>query len=317
MLGDQLLIFEHLLLCTDQLGSHIPKPDCDYQWFSIEDDGDGQIVVIDDQRGNFWRQPRKDGLAFELNWWLIYRMLCKDIGIEFGYRKVDGFRFIHRVGTDRPAAGVELPVYHHRGEANVETAKLLMATEGPLVVLYAGCEPIDEPLAAMLRHRGCLSLPLLQNVVVNDRGVTVLLESAKDRIDAYRCQHASSDRISETEAVFVVSNDANWPQVHIKFIDQHTIRVSVDSKSRAFHYSQLAMANSRNATPTKQWTVLKSYAEAGGFIDWKSRGSSANLKKQTQELNKKLKAALGIAGAPIEYDNESGGYRTAFTIEDM
>lgn len=317
MLGDQLPIFEHLLLCTDQLGSHIPKPDCDYQWLRVEDDGDDQIVVLDEERGGFWRQSKKDGLAFELNWRLIYRMLCSDTGMEFGYRKVDGLRFIHRIGTDRPAVGIELPVYHHRGVPSIELAGLLLATEGPLVFLYSGCEPINESSSAVLRHHGCFVLPMLHNVAMNDRGATLLVEPAAKRLRDFRAQHIPATKVSEPEAAFDISNDTLWSQIQIKFIDEHTVRVSVGSTNRAFHYSQLGMANSRNAERTKQWHVLKSYAEADGFIDWKSRGASANLKKQTQELSKKLRAALGIAGMPIEYDNEAGGYRTVFSIEDV
>jgi hypothetical protein len=316
MLGDSLPIFEHFLLCTDRLGSHIPKPDCDYQWLRIEDDGDGKIAVFDEELGKFWQQPKQEGLAYELNWRLVYRMLCDAIGVEFGYRKADGLRFIHRVGTDRPAVGVEIPVYHHRGEPHVELANLLLATEGPLIFLHSGCEPIDEASASMLRHRGCFVLPMLHNLAMNDRGAVVLAEPAAKRLADFRAQHAPSTKVSEPEAAFNISTDTSWSQVRIKFIDQHSIRISTGSSSRAFHYSQLGMANSRNAERTKQWHVLKAYAEADGFINWKSRGSSANLKKQTQELNKKLKAALGIAGVPIEYDSEAGGYRTVFSIED-
>lgn len=317
MLGDQLSIFEHFLLCTDELGSHIPKPDCDYTWFRIEDEGDDAISVIDEERGDFWRQPKRDGLAYELNWRLIYRMLCGESGINFGYRKLDGFRSIYRIGTDRPAVGFEIPVYHHRGQPSVGLADLLMATEGPLVFIHSGVAPLSESFAAMLRHRGCFELTMLHNFAMDDRGVVVLAESAAKRLHDFRAQHGPATKVSETEAAFDLSGSISWSRVHFKFLDQHTVRASVGSRNRTFHYSQLAMANSRNAEPTKQWHVLKSYAEADGFINWKSRGSSANLKKQTQELNKKLRNAIGIEGVPIEYDSDAGGYRTVFSIEDV
>ena len=133
MLGDHLPIFEHLLLGTDQLGSHIPKPGCKYTWFAIEDDGDDQIILFDEDTGEIWHQPKRDGLAFEVNWRLIYRMLLDGVGIEFGYRKLDGLKFIHRIGADRPAMGVELPVYHHGARPEVELSELLLMTDGPFV----------------------------------------------------------------------------------------------------------------------------------------------------------------------------------------
>lgn len=317
MLEDHLLVFEHFLLCTGQLGSHIPKTGCQYQWFRIEEEDDDQIVVIDDDRGNFWRQPKKDGLAFEVNWRLIYRMLCEDLGIEFSYRRVEGLKLVHRIGIDRPAMGVELPVYHYRGSLCVELAKLMVMTEGPFVLLHWGGDEIDEQSAAMLRNRNCLALPMLHSVAMNDRGVAILIESAKRRLDDLRFHLAPAEKPSATENVFDYLNGTSWSQVHFKFVDQHTVRISADSKSRTFHYSQLSMANSRNAEPTKQWLALKAYAESNGFINWKSRGASANLKKQTQELNRKLKSTLQIAGIPIEYDSDDGGYRTIFTVEDI
>lgn len=315
MLGDRLPVLEHFLLCTDRLGSHIPKPGCKYTWFPIDEDGEDQIVVFDEDYGRIWRQPRRDGLAFKFNWTLFYRMMCDDMGIEFGYRSLEGFKFIRRIGTDRPELGVEIPVYHHRANPNLEIADLLAVTDGPLILLYSGKTELEEWTGTLFRNRGSLTISIPHSVAMNDRGSAVFVPSVKDRLNEFRSRHTQLSNIAAPEPIFEVPANANWSMVRIKFTDRHSIRVSIRGQSRTFHYSQLGMANSRNAEPTKQWLLLQKFGECGGFIHWQSTGASANVKKQTQELNKKLRAAFGIDGVPIEYEKDASGYRTVFSIE--
>ena len=156
---------------------------------------------------------------------------------------------------------------------------------------------------------------MLHNVAMDDLGAVAMIESAMQQLCNFRRQHAPVASAVAPESAFELPPETSWSQVRIKFVDQHSIRVSVLGQSRAFHYSQLGMANSRNAEPTKQWVMLQKYAEQAGLITWQSTGASANVKKQTQELNKKLRAALAIDGVPIEYDKEASGYRTVFSIE--
>jgi hypothetical protein len=114
--------------------------------------------------------------------------------------------------------------------------------------------------------------------------------------------------------VFPTPEGANWEQITIRFKDGHTVSVSAGDVRKVCNYTQMGMVNSKNADFTKQWELLQSFAESNGEIGWRSSHADAKLKKQKQELSKRLRAFFGLDDDPIEWVKGEKVYRCRFRI---
>ena len=101
----------------------------------------------------------------------------------------------------------------------------------------------------------------------------------------------------------------------IKFVDGETVSIKVGNASGTFVYSQLGMADGRNAKPTVQWELLIAFARGYGALTWSSAEASRKNQKRREMLAANLKQFFRIDGDPIEYLGETKGWRTLFTIE--
>jgi hypothetical protein len=120
------------------------------------------------------------------------------------------------------------------------------------------------------------------------------------------------DRISEF--FFPTPKGANWKDITVKFIDGHTVSVSAGDVRKVCNYTQMGMVNSKNAHFTKQWELLQSFAESNGELDWSSSYADARLKKQKQELSRRLRDFFGLNEDPIEWVKREKVYRCRFRI---
>ncbi len=316
MLGDSFRIVEHLLLASDDLGSHIPKAGCKWTWYRVVEDDPSTVITMDDETGAIFRFPRRDAAVMRLNWRLVYKSLCQSLGIELNDRGVDHIHHLRQLGSIRLAAGVELPVYHSTRCPDEPITKLVAMVNRPFVILHSLRNGAGGTSQLLLRLAVAMELSLLDFTELDSTGRVVFTAAGQNKLDQIRLQHSPVDPPVDPINTLFPPPDARWSNVHIKFLNGDNIRASIAGKSADYHYSRLGMANVRNAEPTKQWLLLRAFAANKGIIDWKSSGASANVKKQTQALNQRLSAALGIGGVPIEYDKSISGYRTTFQIED-
>jgi hypothetical protein len=74
------------------------------------------------------------------------------------------------------------------------------------------------------------------------------------------------------------------------------------------------MKSKKNGRPMVQWALLQSFAANRGQLGWAGKGAKVNVKKQKQELSRKLCAAFGIPAGPIDWDDRSKVYQTRFVI---
>lgn len=316
MLGDSFRIVEHLLLASDELGSHIPKAGCKWTWYRVVEEDPSTVITMDDETGAILRFPRRDATAMRVNWRLVYKSLCQSLGIELNDRGVDGIDHLRQLGSIRLAAGVELPIYHSTRCPDEPITKLIAMVNRPFVILHSIRSGVQSTSQLMLRSAGAIELSLLDFTELDSTGKVVFTAAGRDTFDQLRVRHTPVHLPEDRLSTLTPPPDATWSKVHIKFLDGDNIRVSIAGQSADYHFSRLGMANVRNAKPTKQWLLLRAFAANGGIIDWRTSGAAANVKKQSQELNQKLNAAFAIGGIPVEYDKSISGYRTTFEIED-
>ncbi len=314
LLGEDHQVFEHLLLATGKLGSHIPHPTCRWSWLRVEVLSPKSIITIDEETGEARPLPYRDAVVFQVNWRLICRMLASTMELSPEYRTVSEIPGLSQVAVDRSGPNLSVPIYLATGDFVSSVMHLTARIKSPCIVLRTSNLPIDSSVQLLMNSKLMLDVSLSECTKLDARGQVTFTESASRRLADFRTEHCPrSERI---EPVLSIPDHATWASLQIRFIDNETIRVSIEGESGIFHYTQLGMANSRNARPVKQWLLLRTYAENYGVLTWGDRGASPNVKKQTQELNKKLNAAFAINGTPIEYDKSIKGYRTVFSIDE-
>jgi len=113
-------------------------------------------------------------------------------------------------------------------------------------------------------------------------------------------------------AFFPTPPEAAWEHVAIRFRDNHSVSVVVGSASGIYHYSQMGMADGRDAKPTKQWELLRDFAEEHGILDWGSRKANRKKQKHRESLAEDLRRFFRIEGDPIA--SEGNGWRTLFAV---
>ena len=109
--------------------------------------------------------------------------------------------------------------------------------------------------------------------------------------------------------------NATWSDLRLKFIDGETVSISVGTASGTFVYSQMGMSDGRNAKPTKRWELLRTFAQGYGVVTWESPGAGRKNQSRRDGLVRDLKAFFRIDGEPIEYVEQTKGWRTVFVIE--
>ena len=116
------------------------------------------------------------------------------------------------------------------------------------------------------------------------------------------------------QRAWVLPPDARWEELAIDFVEREVINVRFRGETRRFEPEHLGMKNRKNGRPTLQWTLLQQLALAGGELDWRDRGATTSIKKQKQALSDRLKAAFGIEGSPIKWDEARSAYVARFVL---
>jgi len=168
------------------------------------------------------------------------------------------------------------------------TVETLLAQKDSLFIalnedLYLG----DAPRFLTRRDRSEIFAPLIGQVPEPDSGGTVF---------------------------FPTPPGTTWPQIKIQFRDGHTVTIWAGEKTGRYSYGEMGMLNRKNNKPTVQWRWLEGFANSHGEIDWKNKYSAVTLKKQKQELSKRLRAFFRIEDDPIEWIKGTKTYRCKFRI---
>lgn len=106
---------------------------------------------------------------------------------------------------------------------------------------------------------------------------------------------------------------AEWSDVAIRFVDGHTVRVTVRDVARTFTYEAMGLLDGRTKRPTHQWDLLYAFAKEHGTLTWASPSASRQNQKRRERLGRELKAFFCIDDDPFEAIE--GGWRARFTVE--
>ena len=264
------------------------------------------------------RLSRADIVVWELDHAAWGRSVADAFGLRYGGTSVDSLPKTAQIGTYAPYAGFRFPVYltirMEAAEFRQVVDGLLARNDAPFILLAPTrtlCKPACEEL--LTRRKACF-VPLCEVLVLDERGRFVLGENLTiDGILAdFRSAVLPPAEDQSGMIFFTTPPDARWEDVTIRFRDDHTVSVNVGGVSRVCHYTKMGMADGRNGNPTKQWELLRDFAEAHGHFDWSNRKAGRTKQKQRETLADNLCAFFRIGGDPFVVDGS--GWRARFAV---
>jgi hypothetical protein len=311
LLGDEWSIAEPLLRQTGALVERVwcPSPsgmDCPRHVIRHDD---GRIVAVcgDEPRNcDTISLTLEDIVVLELDVRKLAQALAGPLGLKAAPSWVRGPDILE-LGTHQVAAGQGVPVVLlwacTPDQAAQAIAFLVHAMDAPFAVATPTDRFVGAEARARIRSAGGLHV-LLCDAVGADAHGTLVGQHAYQEVFAPVRQSGTPG----PQRAWVLPPDARWEELAIDFVELEVVNVRFRGETRRLEPEHLGMKNRKNGRPTLQWTLLQRLALAGGELDWRDRGANISIKKQKQALSDRLKAAFGIEGSPIKWDEARSAY---------
>lgn len=264
------------------------------------------------------RLSREDIIVWELHHVALGKAVAEAFGLRHEGMSVDGLPKTARIGTYAPYAGFRFPVYL---AVRMEPAEFRQVVDGLLArgdtpfILLAPTRELCKPACEALLTRGKAGfVPLCEVLVLDERGRFLLGENrtVEGILADFRAAVLPRAEDQSGMVFFPTPPEARWEEVTIRFRDGHTVSINVGGVSQVCHYTKMGMADGRNDKPTKQWELLRDFAEAHGHFDWSNRKASRTKQKQRETLAGHLRAFFRIEGDPFAADGN--GWRARFAV---
>jgi hypothetical protein len=115
--------------------------------------------------------------------------------------------------------------------------------------------------------------------------------------------------------VWLLPPETTWPKVGIESTANEHMIVTVQKQSRGFGPSDLGLVDRRNGKPSTAWRLLLLLAERGRLRAVRI-ADQAKVRKQVEDLNRRLSTALGVAGNAIVSEGSPKAYRPFCVLRD-
>jgi hypothetical protein len=116
---------------------------------------------------------------------------------------------------------------------------------------------------------------------------------------------------------FATPPGTNWQDILIRFLDGHTVSISVDGRTERLTFAEMNMKDGRNGNPNRQWKLLELLAQNGGRLSWSTSAAGFKQKKQVELLSHRLRQYFGIAENPFHEYQKSAGWQFKLRLEAL
>ncbi|MEQ8789506.1 MAG: hypothetical protein RIC55_24645 [Pirellulaceae bacterium] len=318
-LGSEFDVASAFLRPADKYAHSYPDVNDPFSSYNVVRHGDEDIVGVHVNGGKSIALEPQDLLIYRVDQRKLAQSLSVAYGLSFEFSVVHGSPSTHRIGTYRPCAGYTFPVYFTiplESSTLTQTVYAIRSIAGAAFLLLAPTSRQLRPEAeTVMRDVGASFLPLSDAVVCDVQGRLIATPMAIDSLTIFRERHLPALEDSDGVVFFPTPSNARWGDLRIRFVDGHTVAVSVGEVSRTLHYAQMGMANKKNAKPTVRWDLLYSFAKGYGTLAWNHPDANRKNQKRRESLTRDLTRFFRIEGDPIAYDKDGKGWRTLFTIE--
>ena len=264
------------------------------------------------------RLSRADIVVWELDCAAWSRAVAEGLGVRYEGTGIDALPQTLRIGTYIPYAGFRFPVYltvrMEPDEFQHVVDGLLARNDSPFILLAPTRDLCQSASEELLKRRKACFVPLCEVLVLDERGRFMLGENLtlEGILADFRSAVLPPAEDQSGMIFFPTPPDTRWEDVSIRFSDGYTVSVKVGGVSQVCNYTTMGMADGRNKNPTKQWELLREFAEANGHFDWSNRKAGRAKQKQREILAENLRAFFRIEGDPIVVDGN--GWRARFAV---
>lgn len=259
---------------------------------------------------------RADLVVYRLDPAKFVAAVAAAFGLDAGETAVEGSGATYHVGTYRPLAGFAYPIYLtiqlEQPDDKAVVESLLASTAGPFVLLAPTNRHHRIASKLLLDARGCLFLPLA-DAIGHETRRWELTDAARAALDAFTAKLLPDT--GDAHRFFPTPAETTWAMLRIRFVDGHRVAVKAGAVAETLNSTQLGMADGRNGNPTKQWELLRVFADGHGTLTWGSKGASRDNQKRRDKLVENLKAFFRIDGEPIRLLPGGKGWETVFAVE--
>lgn len=274
------------------------------------------VAVCPEQEEKPYPLKRQDTLIYSVKRTSLHKDICSALGITHRESKVDGCRRTWRMGDFVPTAGLAFPVFLTQQEDQDELLEIVknlcLLHADPFVLLTPTRRRLSPLTEQMLAQRKSVFLALENEMLFDEKGG---LQVRRTPDELFAPLHEEVPKPGSGGMVhFPTPDGTGWTDIKIKFWDGHMVTVWAGKESGKFSYTEMGMANRKNGRYSKQWELLLAFANSRGEIDWSSPFATNKLKKQKQELSKRLRAFFRLKEDPIEWVKGEKSYRCRFRI---
>ena len=261
---------------------------------------------------------KADIIVYELNPATLGASVAHALGITAGFSET-GIPRTWCLGAYWPYAGFRFPVYmtiqaepeDYRRVADRLTAQ----RDEPFILLAPTRELCDRECPDVLQKKKAALLIMSEALVLDDSNRLATQQPVEEMLSGFRAAVLPAPKDSSAMAFFPTPPDASWTDdVHMRFVDRHTVSIKVKSVTGTYNYAQMGMANSKNSRPTKQWELLGHFADAHGTFTWKHRAADRKNQKRKEKLAAALQAFFRIEGDPFQLTGDRKGWQALFSI---
>lgn len=257
----------------------------------VEHAADDIAAVCPEQEHKPYKLNKRDVLVYTLNRSAFHKSICTGLGITRNENSLDGIPGVCRLGDYTPTAGFNFPVYltfkNDPDELIESVRSISLLGQAPYALIIPTRKQLTPRAEDLLGRSGSICIVLSEEFSIQANGSLKALRSATDVFATFQADVPEPD--SGGMVHFDTPAGINWSGITIKFIDGHRVSIKAGDIRRTFDYSKMGMASTKNSEPIKQWELLRAFAESYGLIDWQNRFASDKLKKQKQELSKRLR----------------------------
>lgn len=306
-------------MLTDQFATKLRTPSEPHVEYRVVHHGPGDIVGVPDDGSKTITLSKTDVLIYRLDHKRILRDTAAALGFEAAEEGIAGVPFTFRMGTFKPLAGFSFPAYVAFALEPTDVRRAIeyvaaLSTK-PFVFFAPTGRFMNAACESLLQNHNACFLSLSDALKIDPNGSLLATPVAMQKLAAFQDAVLPSSTTSNGVVFFSTPSNATWADLRIKFIDGHTVSVSIRGDSGTYVYSQLGMVDSRSGKPTVGWELLRSFAGGQGLLTWKSADAKRENQKRCENLTKDLQRFFRIEGKPIEYLKSAKGWRTRFSIE--
>ena len=274
------------------------------------------VAVCPEQEEKPYPLKRQEILIYSVNRASLHKDICSALGIEHRENKVEACRLTWRLGDFVPTAGLVFPVFLTQQEDPdelLEVVKNICLLHGdPFVLLAPTRRRLSPSAEQILAQRNAVFLALDEEMPFDEQGC---LQVRRTPDELFAPLHEKIPESGSGGMVhFPTPDGTRWSDIKIQFRNGHTVTIWAGGQSGRYTYYQMGMYSKKNGDRTVQWKLLEAFANSRGEIDWSSPFATDKLKKQKQELSRRLREFFRLKEDPIEWVKGEKCYRCRFQI---